>query len=322
MVAEDAARATASAPALAIPTFGNAAEVPAMANATVLIADDEPDFVLLLSRFCEKLGLRVLSAADGLDALMSALRDHPDLLILDINMPGGDGLSVAEKLLRDPKIRPVPVIFCSGRDDPETLARCRKLGGHHVTKGTDLWPQLRSMIAGVLGLGDVQPPAAAAPALAPAPQWRSETPATLARILFVDDDEDMQRILQIRLRACGIEVITASSAMQGLWMAMKEPPQVIVTDYRMPEGSGEYLIGRLRAAPALSGIPIIVLTGASGGLKRDYALERRFLGEYGVSAFLSKPLKFEEMLEALARHIDFDPTVWRKASALRQRTTA
>jgi CheY-like chemotaxis protein len=107
--------------------------------------------------------------------------------------------------------------------------------------------------------------------------------------------------------------------MRGLWLAMKETPQVIITDYRMPEGSGEYLIARLRAVPALKAISVIVLTGASGGTNRDYALERRFLGEYGVSAFLSKPLKFEALLEALSRHIDFDATVWQKASALRQR---
>ena len=293
-----------------------------MANATVLIADDEPDFILLLSRLCEKLGLRVLTASDGLDVIMTVLRDSPDLLILDINMPGGDGLSVAEKLLRDPKIRPVPVIFCSGRADPETLARCQKLGGHYVTKGADLWPALRSMISSVLGIGDAKPPASAAPPAVASAQWQSETPAKLAKILFVDDDEDLTRIVQIRLRACGIEVMTASSAMQGLWRAMKEPPQAIVTDYRMPEGSGEYLIGRLRAVPTLSAIPVIVLTAASGGFKRDHALERRFLGEYGVSAFLGKPLKFDELLEALARHIDFDPTVWRKASALRQRPPA
>jgi CheY-like chemotaxis protein len=100
---------------------------------------------------------------------------------------------------------------------------------------------------------------------------------------------------------------------------MKETPDVIVTDYHMPEGSGDYLVARLRAVPILRAIPVIVLTSASGGFKRDYALERRFLGEYGVSAFLSKPLKFEDLLEALARHVVLDPTVWRQASALRQR---
>jgi CheY-like chemotaxis protein len=291
-----------------------------MASATVLIADDEPEFTLLLSQLCEELGLRVLTESDGLGTLMTVLRDSPDLLILDINMPGGDGLSVAEKLLCDPKMRPVPVIFCSGRTDPETVTRCQKLGGLYVAKDAKLWPILQSMIRSVLGIGEANPPASATPAADASAQRQSEAPAKLAKILFVDDDEDIQRIMKIRLRACGVEVMTASSAMQALWMAMKEPPQVIVTDYRMPEGSGEYLIGRLRAVPALNAIPVIVLTSASAGFKRDHALERRFLGEYGVSAFLSKPLKFEALLEALARHIQLDPTVWRQASALRQRT--
>lgn len=290
-----------------------------MANATVLIADDDPDFVQLLARRCGALGLRILTASDGLDTLMSVMRDAPDLLILDINMPGGDGLSVAEKLLRDPRMRPTPVIFCSGRVDAETQDRCKALGGQFVTKGPELWSDLRPMIGNLLGLGDAQSTTPTAAAGAVSPQWRAEAPAKLAKVLLVDDDEDMLRIMQIRLRACGVEALTAPSAMQGLWLAMKEMPQVVITDYRMPEGSGEYLIGRLRAVPALKAIPVIVLTGASGGTNRDYALERRFLGEYGVSAFLSKPLKFEALLEALARHIEIDATVWRKASALRQR---
>jgi CheY-like chemotaxis protein len=288
-----------------------------MANATALIADDDPDFVQLLARRCEAMGLRVLTAGDGLDALMGVVRDAPDLLILDIHMPGGDGLSVAEKLLRDPKVRPVPVIFCSGRADAETQERCKALGGHFVTKGPELWSELRPMIGSLLGIGDA--PSATPPVAAASSQWREELRPKPAKVLLVDDDEDMLRIMQIRLRACGLEVMTAASAMRGLWLAMKETPQVIITDYRMPEGSGEYLIARLRAVPALKAIPVIVLTGASGGTNRDYALERRFLGEYGVSAFLSKPLKFEALLEALSRHIDFDATVWQKASALRQR---
>jgi CheY-like chemotaxis protein len=84
----------------------------------------------------------------------------------------------------------------------------------------------------------------------------------------------------------------------------------------MPEGSGEYLIGRLRAVPALKGVPVIVLTAASGGTKRDFALERRFLGEYRVGAFLSKPLVFGELLDALARHIEIDAKVLRDAKML------
>ena len=94
-----------------------------MKNATVLLADDDIDCLRLMALRCQALGLRVLTASDGMDALASVIRNSPDLLVLDINMPGGDGFSVAEKLMRDPKIPPTPVVFCSGGSDPASAAR-------------------------------------------------------------------------------------------------------------------------------------------------------------------------------------------------------
>jgi len=275
-----------------------------MKNATVLLADDDIDCLRLMALRCQALGLRVLTASDGMDALASVIRNSPDLLVLDINMPGGDGFSVAEKLMRDPKIPPTPVVFCSGGSDPAAIERCKDIGAHYVTKGSESWSHLRSIICQLLDLNGGGALAAAAPAVVP------------PKVLCVDDDEDMLRLLRLRLRACGINVLTATSAMQALWIAMKEMPDVVLTDYRMPEGSGEYLIGRLRAVPALRGVPVIVVTAASAGVKRDFALERRFLGEYRVTAFLPKPFAFGELLDALARHIDIDAKVLREAKML------
>ena len=115
--------------------------------------------------------------------------------------------------------------------------------------------------------------------------------------------------MQIRLRACGVDVHTASTAMQALWIAMKEIPDVIITDYHMPEGSGQYLLGRLKGTPLLKDIPVIMLTGARIGNDRDFALERRFLGEYRAAAFLSKPVDLDVLLDALSEHIAIDPEV-------------
>lgn len=287
-----------------------------MANATVLLADDDIDCLRLMALRCQSLGLRVLTASDGMDTLASVIRNSPDLLVLDINMPGGDGFSVAEKLMRDPKIPPTPVVFCSGGSDPATLARCKDIGAHYVTKGGESWAQLRSIICHLLDLEVGGVPAMAASADGQFNSWAVSPAAALPKVLCVDDDEDMLRMLRLRLRACGLNVLTATSAMQALWIAMKEMPAAIVTDYRMPEGSGEYLIGRLRAVPALRDIPVVVVTAASGGLKRDFALERRFLGEYGVGAFLPKPLVFGDLLDALARHIEIDAKVLREAKML------
>ena len=287
-----------------------------MANATVLLADDDPDCLKLLTLRCQSLGLRVLTATDGLDALTSVIRDHPDLLVLDINMPGGDGLSVAEKMLRDPKIPPTPVVLCSGGTDNVTIERCKDIGAHYVNKGSEAWAELRSIICRLLDIDASGSQRASSPVPAPVAPPPEEPAAVPPKVLCVDDDDDMLRVLRLRLRACGINVLTATTAMQALWIAMKEMPDVIVTDYRMPEGSGEYLLARLRAVPAFKNLPVILLTAASVGMKRDFALERRFLGEYRVSAFLPKPLRFTELLDALARHIEIDAQVSGKAKML------
>src|SRR5262249_28249459 len=277
-----------------------------MANATVLLADDDPDCLKLLTLRCQSLGLRVLTATDGMDALTSVIRDHPDLLVLDINMPGGDGLSVAEKMLRDPKIPPTPVVLCSGGTDAVPSERGKDIGAHSVNRARGAWADPRTIICRLLDTAASGSQGVSSPAATPVAPPPEEPAAVLPKVLCVDDDEDMLRVLKLRLRACGINVLIATTAMQALWIAMKEMPDVIVTDYRMPEASGEHLLARLRAVPAFKNLPVILMTAASVGRKRDFALERRFLGEDRVSAILPKPLRFTQLLDALARHIALD----------------
>jgi len=291
-----------------------------MRGKTVLIADDDADFLTVLAQRCKALGLNVQVATDGLGAIATLAREEPDLLILDIDMPAVGGMGVAQKLLSDPKVRPIPVVFCTGASDPATIERCKALGAHYVTKGADAWSNLKPIICRLLAMQDevaevTGETAPVAPASAPVEQ----PPAALPKVLFVDDDTDLRRVMQIRLRACGVDVHVAASAMQALWIAMKEQPDVIITDYNMPEGSGQYLIGRLKGTPLLKDIPVIMLTGASAGMNRDFALERRFRGEYGAAAFLSKPVDLDVLLGALAEHIAIDADVLRNAAKLRRR---
>jgi len=289
-----------------------------MRGKTVLIADDDADFLTVLAQRCKALGLNVQVATDGLGAIATLAREEPDLLILDIDMPAVGGMGVAQKLLGDPTLRPIPVIFCTGQSDPATIERCKALGAHYVTKGADAWPTLKTIICRLLAVKDDVADAGGATPLAPA-ALPEAPPAALPKVLFVDDDADLRRVMQIRLRACGVDVHVAASAMQALWIAMKEQPNVIITDYNMPEGSGQYLIGRLKGTPLLKDIPVIMLTGASVGVNRDFALERRFRGEYGAAAFLSKPVDLDVLLGALAEHIAIDPEVLRNAAKLRRR---
>jgi two-component system alkaline phosphatase synthesis response regulator PhoP len=81
---------------------------------TVLVVDDEPKIVRLARDYLERAGLRVLTAGDGKGALAVARADKPDLLVLDLGLPGMDGLDVARALRRDSN---VPIIMLTARGE-------------------------------------------------------------------------------------------------------------------------------------------------------------------------------------------------------------
>ncbi len=83
----------------------------------VLIVDDEPAIRLLARVNLEADGIEVLEAGDGESGLESALRARPDLILLDVVMPGLDGLEVAERLRADERTRGIPIVFMSGLDE-------------------------------------------------------------------------------------------------------------------------------------------------------------------------------------------------------------
>ncbi len=78
---------------------------------TILVVDDDPEIVTMLSTRLESRGYRVLTASDGKEALTSVKRQRPDLIILDVMMPGKNGWEVARALKQDPITEPIKVIM-------------------------------------------------------------------------------------------------------------------------------------------------------------------------------------------------------------------
>jgi CheY-like chemotaxis protein len=80
---------------------------------TVLAVDDENDMLLITRMTLQDAGYRVLTALDGMHALESARRDKPDLILLDVLMPGMNGFEVLERLRQDESTRNMPVVIVS-----------------------------------------------------------------------------------------------------------------------------------------------------------------------------------------------------------------
>lgn len=116
-----------------------------------------------------------------------------------------------------------------------------------------------------------------------------------ARILLIEDSEDILFLLRIEFEAAGHFVLTARDGAAGLELAHAHPPDLIISDIKMPGLDGYDLIREIRASPDLKKIPTIALTGFGG--KRDH--ERALAA--GFDACISKPGEPHEITELIRR---------------------
>lgn len=128
-----------------------------MTSKTILIADDDRDLVGLLAARCRQLGLEVVVAYDAMSALSLAHCERPDVVCLDVSMPGGDGLGVAEMLCGDDQLRHTPMIMLTGSTDEQTIRRCHSLCAYYVPKAKDVWDCIRLLLCEILDITPAEP---------------------------------------------------------------------------------------------------------------------------------------------------------------------
>lgn len=102
---------------------------------TILIVEDEKDIVKMLEYNLKKEGFKTLSVRNGEDAVKTATKDHPDLIILDLMLPGMDGLEVCKALKRDSKTALIPIIMLTAKSQESDKVVGLELGADdYMTK--------------------------------------------------------------------------------------------------------------------------------------------------------------------------------------------
>lgn len=115
---------------------------------TVLVVDDMPDARDVLARLLRLDGYKSLTAEDGISALAVVEADPPDLILLDLTMPGMDGLDVLRRLQADSRYARLPVILFTAVFDPRLVAEARRLGAtDYIVKGSMPATELLARIA-------------------------------------------------------------------------------------------------------------------------------------------------------------------------------
>jgi CheY-like chemotaxis protein len=112
-------------------------------------------------------------------------------------------------------------------------------------------------------------------------------------ILVADDETHILHVVSLKLRNAGYTVLTARDGQEALDTATSQMPDLLITDYHMPELSGLELCQRLKQDPATAGIPAIMLTA------RGYSLEPSDTESSGIKCMLSKPFSPRQLLSTV-----------------------
>jgi two-component system OmpR family response regulator len=113
------------------------------------------------------------------------------------------------------------------------------------------------------------------------------------KVLIVDDDKDMLRGMNIRLKANGYNVVFAADAISAISVARKEEPDTIILDIGLPGGDGFTVMERLKSLLPVAYIPIIILTARDVSGNQERAINA------GAYAFLQKPVDNDVLLETI-----------------------
>lgn len=106
---------------------------------TILIADDDRVLTLVLGTQLKRAGYQVVIVYDAMQAIMAAMRNPPDAILLDVSMPGGTGLQVLRQLKNSVKTNLVPIIVITGSLEPGMAAKVKSLGADEfMTKPPDV----------------------------------------------------------------------------------------------------------------------------------------------------------------------------------------
>ena len=124
---------------------------------TVLLADDDRVQTLMLTARLRAEGFKVAVAYDGNETFTSAIRTQPDAIVLDLQMPGGTGHVILERLKASSKTCQIPVIVVSGSEDPNVIPAVKGLGADEYLPKPVNFEQLHAALIRVLRLSPKAP---------------------------------------------------------------------------------------------------------------------------------------------------------------------
>jgi DNA-binding response OmpR family regulator len=254
---------------------------------TILIVEDDQKIALALEIRLKANRYAVSVASDAIVGASLGRTVKPDLILLDISMPGGNGFQLAETFHRMLETKGTPIIFITASKSPELLQKVMDLGAVGLfEKPFDTEKLLYSIERELNRMDSLEVRKSAA---STGPKQDHEKPK---QILIIEDDQKIAMALAVRLKAAGYEATTTYDALTGLNAAVRNPPALVLLDISMPAGDGFSVAERIQALIPTP-TPIIFLTASK---QPGFKEKARKLSAAG---YFEKPYEAEELFGAI-----------------------
>ncbi len=216
---------------------------------SVLIIEDDNNFSMILRDFARERGFKCIIAEDGETGLHFADYYRPSAVILDIGLPGIDGLNVMERLKNNPSLRHIPVHFMSAADSSMEALRMGAIG--YLTKPVSLekmdetFRKLETMI---------------------------DKP--VSRLLLVEDDTVQRESIRQLIGDSDVKTTAVATGAEAYRELESRSYDCMILDLGLEDMSGFDLLEKIRANEAMSGVPIIIYTGRELSEEEEVKLSR------------------------------------------------
>ena len=235
----------------------------------VLIVDDDDDFRDMVRLQLQNAGYVVFDARDAASAVQIARTSRPDVITVDLVMPGLDGWSFIDSLRKDESLAAIPIVVVSGAADAKTSDK-RPMDVSVVGKGEGTDRLIREVSLALAGRRG-------------------------ATILVAEDDADLRDVLTAALTKNGHRVIQARDGAEALAAIERDQVDAVVLDLVMPNIDGFGVLARLKELRSGETVPVVVVTGTDRSSTEMRALR------LGANVYLSKPVEAAALTEEITR---------------------
>lgn len=266
-------------------------------TARVLVVDDIIANVRLLEAKLSAEYFEVVTAMNGLDALDAVQKSKPDIVLLDVMMPGIDGIEVCKRIKSNPETQHIPVVMVTALDQPEDRVKGLEAGADDFLTKPDndisLFCRIKSLVRLKMLTDELRVRSPSTENAPPVMQGDDQLSRKPGNVLLVDNNpSSVDRMIAAMAEKCRVTVASTPAEAMDRIAATETPFELIVVSFDQSSFDGLRLCSQIRSGDATRQIPLMIIVNPD-----EQQILLRAL-DMGVNDYLLRPV---DRLEIQAR---------------------